>query len=647
MKSSIAEPNAGPANEDPPVLQPPIVVETSVGSIRLSEQELTLLSRIQVGEASSAEGQAFYQAVVACNAAFPLEWELLILRTSVASFPEREDLLQRLAFVEEAVSSVPPGEDTTSRLTFEQTWNRISRADLITPRDSTEHARVRKLAIDDACTVLSSPVFTLQPMARKVTIIIALHDTLMSVPSPDLPTVADLGLRQFSAMLRDPALTESQACAVYDALHSLYFAGASDIRDLRRFDAAVPPFELWLEQRYGRHKPPPMTLPAARPLTIAYLLHTAHANRGNAVSPLIGSLAEMHSAQPGRRILLYAVQYVGSDFIERMRSRGVTVHSFPQGNRYDRIDEIAESLKSEGVDIVVTEQNRALAAALFVRRVAPRQLWIDTGFPFWTLRALDWTLSPSFPTGPVSGPRISPIDFRQTPDTLKSSVNPEAVAEVRSRFPSDAFVLGVFVRLIKLNRNYFEFLGRLLGADPRFHLIIAGPGDAGGVEEFLQRPEIAARTVFIPGNVDLNVFGPAVDLMCDTFPFIGGLACREVSAHGTPVLSMLGTPWDKLLRRDRNPKLLAASENEYIALARRMATDKAFRNDQRRIVLEKAAQYANPKQMIDDVEAAITASIEYDGNDPTPKPAVSRWKMRLRRIGTALGAVLDKPRSHG
>jgi hypothetical protein len=641
MNSNLAEQSEVPSDQDPPVPQPPILVQTSVGPIRLLEQEFTLLSRIQKGVASSDEAQGFYQAVVARDAAFPLEWELFILRTSIAALPDRADLVQRLAFVEETISSTLPGKDATSRLAFERAWNRISHADLITPRDNVEHARVRKLAIDDACTVLSSPVFALQPMVRKVAMIIALHDTLMSLPSPDLPTVADLGLRQLGDMLRDPALTEPQACAVYDALHSLYFAGASDIRDLRRFDAAVPPFELWLEQRHGRHTPPPMTLPAARPLTIAYLLHTAHAHRGNAVSPLIGSLAEMHSARPDRRILLYAVQHAGPDFIERMKGRGIAVRSFPQANRYDRIDEIAASLKSDGVDIVFTEQNRALAAALFVRRVAPRQLWIDTGFPFWTLRALDWTLSPSFPTGPVFGPRISPIDFRQTADTLKSSVNPEAVAAVRSRFPSDAFVLGVFVRLIKLDRNYFEFLGRLLAANPRFHLIIAGPGDSRGVDEFIQRPEIAAKTVFVPGNVDLNIYGPAVDLMCDTFPFIGGLACREVSAHGTPVLSMLGTPWDKLLRSDRNPKLLAASENEYIALAQRMAFDKAFRNDQRRIALEKAAQYANPKQMIDDVEAAIAASMEpRDSN-----LAASGWKMRARKIRAALGTVLDKMRS--
>src|SRR3954452_961784 len=310
MNSTAAQPSVEPPAKDATVREVPIIIETSVGPIRLSEQEVTVLSRIQTGAAGSSEGQTFYQAVAARHAAFPLEWELFILRASVAELPDRADLVQRLAFVEETISSAVPGEDTTSRLAFERAWTRVSNVDLITPRGNIEHAGVRKLAIDDACTVLSSPVFSLQPMVRKVAMIVALHNTLMSLPSPDLQPVADLGLRQFGDMLRDRAITEPQACSVYDALHSLYFAGASDIRDLRRFDAAVPAFELWLEQRHGRHRPPPMTLPATRPLTIAYLLHTAHTHRGNAVSPLIGSLAEMHSVRRNRRILLYAVQHV-------------------------------------------------------------------------------------------------------------------------------------------------------------------------------------------------------------------------------------------------------------------------------------------------------------------------------------------------
>jgi predicted O-linked N-acetylglucosamine transferase (SPINDLY family) len=112
--------------------------------------------------------------------------------------------------------------------------------------------------------------------------------------------------------------------------------------------------------------------------------------------------------------------------------------------------------------------------------------------------------------------------------------------------------------------------------------------------------------------VDLNVYGPAIDLMCDTFPFIGGNACREVSAHGTPVIAKLGTSWDALLRKDRNPDLLARNEDEYIALAVRMADDGVFRARQRDVALEKATEYTDPQQMIEDVEAAIAACLADD-----------------------------------
>jgi hypothetical protein len=61
-------------------------------------------------------------------------------------------------------------------------------------------------------------------------------------------------------------------------------------------------------------------------------------------------------------------------------------------------------------------------------------------------------------------------------------------------------------------------------------------------------------------NVDLNVYGKVINVMCDTFPFIGGYACREIAAQGTPVISMLGTRWDDLLREERSPELLANDE---------------------------------------------------------------------------------------
>lgn len=589
-------------------------VKTSAGTIGLLPTEREILERLVAGTASLEDGQQFYAGIVARGSAFPIEWELYVLRATVAALPARNDLVARLGVVEECVGTERPDYDLTIRLGFERAWARFSALNLL-HGESERRRQLVNQAIDDACTLLASPIFDRQTAARRVEIITAVHNTLMSLPSADMPVVADLGLRRLKTLLTDPELTEPMLCAAFDALHSLYFAGVSDVRDLRRFDAIVPAVEAWLEERVGRNAAPTISWTDGRKLTVAYLLHTAHLSRGNAVSPLILSLAEMHAAHPNRRILLYFVQHVDQTLVDELSAKGLTVRGFPQDQRYDRLDEIAESLRADKVDVVITEQNRAVAAALFVRRVAPRQIWLDTGFPFWSLRALDWTLSPVMTPDAMTPVRMSPISWRQSAASLKSIVDPQKVAEVRAGFPADAFVLGVFARLIKLDRAYLEFLARLIKADPRFHLIIAGPGDARLVDDFAAREDIAGRVTYVAGSVDLNVYGPAIDAMCDTFPFIGGNACREVAVHGTPVIAKLGTPWDAILRNDRNPELLVETDAAYIAVARRLASDAVFRDRQRQVALMKAEEYVRPGRVVSDVEAAIAAAINWDDDD--------------------------------
>jgi hypothetical protein len=583
-----------------------VTVKTSDSRVDLTTDEEGTLTRLRDGSASVDEGQRFYSSVAGRTGSFPMEWEALVLRTTISALPDRTDLIHRLAVVEQRLAAKGAVPSLTPRLAFEGAVDRFSVTDL-TAGDSDMQRRNLELALDDAASILASSEFNRQPLSRRVELMLALHNTLLSRPSDRLPTIADLGLWRFRSMLNDPALSEAQACIVFDALHSLYFSGSSDVRDLRRFDSVVPTFEAWLEARHGRHSRPQFRTDTQQRLTIAYLLHTAHEQRGNAVTPLICSLARAHAAQSNRKVLLYAVQHVDEALLDKLSGSGLTVRAFSQDYRYDRIDEIASSIRTDGVDIVFTEQNRSIASALFVRRVAPRQIWLDTGFPFWTLKSLDWALSPTNVADALCP--VSPIIYRQAADTLRSAVDTGLVSRMRGSFPKEAFVLGIFVRLIKLDEHYFDVLERLLAAHPRFHLVIAGPGDPRAVEAFTARDGVVGRVTFTSGMVDLNVYGPAIDLMCDTFPFIGGNACREVSAHGTPVLAKLGTNWDHLLRADRNPDLLAQTEDEFVALAVRMADDEGFRLHQREVALTKAAEYADPAMMIDDVEAAMTAAI--------------------------------------
>ncbi len=579
-------------------------VRTSIGIIGLTACELGILGKLLSGNAPASEALQFYQSVSSRGIGFPAEWERIVLRSTVAQYPDRRDLVERLAIVEASLHDRDRVIDTAADvLQWENAWQRFTRTPLIGHSSPESAAAARETCFSDACTLLSSPHFAALPIAKRHATIIALHNTLMSAPSPDLVPVADLGLRQFRRMLADPSLTNAQAMGVYDALHSLYFSGVTDVLDLRRFDAIAQAFESWLLKR---HVPLPKTLPATGgTLRIAYLLHTGHDHRGNAVTPLIVSLAAAHTARPDREVFLYLVQYVDPDFAERISNRPFVVRSFPQNDRYDRLDEVAAAMREDHIDVVITEQNRAIATALFAQRVAPLQIWADTGFPFWSLRSLDWTLAPAASDPPDTTARKSRLTWRQEAATLKQRADPSKVSAARNQFPADAFILGVFVRLIKLNPEFLRLLGELLAAEPTFRLIIAGTGDATAVQAFAADPLHVDRVLFLHENVDLNVYAQVIDVMCDTFPFIGGNACRQVMAHGTPVVSMLGTAWDTFLHEDRSPDLLAKDHRDYVDTIRRLHQNHDFLVAQREISNQLYAKQTDPKKMIEDVESAI------------------------------------------
>jgi hypothetical protein len=584
-----------------------IRIITSCGMLVLTSEEYSLLEKVLVGSATIDEGQRFYKLIINRGLPFPLEWEKLILRTSLLELPGRTDLSERLAIVEANLDiAVDLGTDD-SRRRWERRLAHFSALSLING-DVKSQSVAREQAFADACTLLSSPVFNqLSPPHRKATLL-TIHNTLLSSPGPDLIPVAELGLRQLKRMLEEATLAPCDAMAAYDAVHSLFFSGASDIEDLRRFDSVVPDFEDYLTKRVSLKEPRTLSDQVAK-RNIAYLLHTAHFHRGNAVSRLIISLAEMHAQEANRSIFLYLVQHVSSDFLSNHTLSGVTVRSFPQDNRYDRIDEIADALAADRIDVVVTEQNRAIAAALFARRVAPLQLWADTGFPYWNLKSLDWMLSPAWSGKPDTTRRISALTWRQRPETLRDKAPLDEVSAARRRFPENAFVLGVFVRLVKLTPAFFALMNRALAQNSSYHLFIAGTGDAAAVCAFINESTHHERIQFNHGNVDLNTYSQVVDVMCDTFPFVGGSACREVGAHGTPVISMLGTPWDGLLHRERNPQLLANNEVEYLDLLERLRTDMGFRKRQIEAAFTAAHEQTEPSQMIHDVEAAIELAL--------------------------------------
>jgi hypothetical protein len=576
-------------------------VPTSVGEIPLRRSEVVTLARLKNGELAPDEALAFYAQISQRTSKFPMEWERHVLKVNLLSTPDRPDLLRRLATVELALAD---GSDLDLALRYEQRWLELQNVDLLSCPVRDGGFTHRRRAIELAVSVLLSPCFFQRDCVEMTAMIQQIHDTFMSSPGDDLTVIAEAGLQVLSQLFSRSELELPQACSWYDCIHSLFFASVQDVRELCRFDRiAVPLFEDWLS---SRSEPRPLRVWASSGrVSIAYLLHVAHSERGNAVSPLITSLVEAHSRLGPSRVFLYTVQHVTADFLDAMKSRDVVVRNFSMENHYDRLDVLEHSLAQDCIDVIISEQNRAIASYLFARRNATCQMWLDTGFPFWRLQSLDWTLSPVLREQLQQQQRISRIRWGQSRDTLIHSSDRSEIRRLRLAFPPSCFLLGVIARLVKLDRHFLSVLERLLRTDPSLHLLIAGPGDASHVETFIATSGLADRMTLIKGMVDLNVYACVIDVLCDTFPFIGGNACREVAVHGTPVVSRLGTPWDSVLLADRSPDLLATTDDGYIDLVRRLASDSAFRQEQRAFVLAKSAQYEDVAASVEDVELAI------------------------------------------
>ena len=104
-------------------------------------------------------------------------------------------------------------------------------------------------------------------------------------------------------------------------------------------------------------------------------------------------------------------------------------------------------------------------------------------------------------------------------------------------------------------------------------------------------------------------YGRLIDVFLDTFPFIGGLACRDVACHGKPVVSLLAGEWDILLKEERIPSLLVSSIDEYFNVATRLVLDDQFYKASATETLMLSAHKNDGVEMISDVEFGISCAL--------------------------------------
>lgn len=282
-------------------------------------------------------------------------------------------------------------------------------------------------------------------------------------------------------------------------------------------------------------------------------------------------------------------------------------------------DELERVIRADGIDILVDcdghmSRNRM---PLFARRVAPVQVSIPL-YPNTTgLSAMDYQFA---------DPRFAPpsADTRHTEKLIRlpgsvlcyrpadSAVVPPARPPVETE---GVFTFGSFNNITKLNASTFALWSRVLAAVPDARLMLKWRGLTGGgvgrrmLEAFARHGIGEERLVLRGPTPDPYEDYVRIDCALDPAFANGGTTMCDALWMGVPVLNLPGeamiSRWGaSLIGAVGLTEMIADDEDEYVALAVRLATDPAFLARQREGLRERMAR----SPLMD--EAGYAAAVE-------------------------------------
>jgi protein O-GlcNAc transferase len=163
--------------------------------------------------------------------------------------------------------------------------------------------------------------------------------------------------------------------------------------------------------------------------------------------------------------------------------------------------------------------------------------------------------------------------------------------------PEDANIYLCPQTLFKFHPDFDQLLGNILRADPRGLLVLVESKNPHWVTLLRERfarhvPDVASRILFVPpqsGKDFVNLIAVS-DVMLDTIHFNGMNTSLEAFAVGTPVVTL-----PKEFQRGRHTlgmyvrmgihECVASSEDEYVQIATRLATEPDFNRRIRQAIL--------------------------------------------------------------
>lgn len=469
------------------------------------------------------------------------------------------------------------------------------------------------LDLRDSVLILTCPKFSTRAPAWQANAIISIFGRMIAGFHAQSGAIAALAAPHFQRLLRDPQISLPHACRLHEAMWGMWWCAAGSLDDMRPIQQNVClPFHHFLE-RTGANAKSAVSEREDGPVRIAYLSHYSHGGKGNAVAPLVASLARAHAKIPDREVFVYAVQWVDDVWLaDQFANSPVHARNFRQGNDYDRLDELFERLRADNVDVVVTDITSSIAGVLFARRVACVQARLDLGLPYWCPPDLDLVLlsGKRWRDGyPYAQGRAAEISTTQDLDFIFRTPSESEIHSARAGLPGGAQVIGVFTRLIKITPAYLGVIREVLLRHARAHFLVGGTGDPRALREFMAAPELAGRVTFLHRNVDLAVYAHALDLFVDTFPMIGGLACREIIAQGIPVLSLRSNEWGLKQEQDRDPVSVADDERGLLALIDRALTEPDFHRERAAAAVARIGSISDVDTSAAEIDAAMISAL--------------------------------------
>jgi predicted O-linked N-acetylglucosamine transferase (SPINDLY family) len=319
------------------------------------------------------------------------------------------------------------------------------------------------------------------------------------------------------------------------------------------------------------------------PLCVGYL--SAYFHRANYMKPVWGLVN--HHDRAALRVCLF------SDSPPQAGMPGYRPHPsdrvFPSGGLSN--EELAASIEQSGIEVLVDLNAYSVPErlALFVHRICPVttawfNMYATSGLP-----AFDYLVGDAEVVRPEEEPFYRERILRLPVSYLTFQVDyavPEVVDPPCLRAGQVTF--GSLVSQYKITPGVLDAWAAILRAAPNSRLLLANAALQSIHNRQYLCDAFAQRGV---GHQRLELRGPAehlaflgnyhdIDVALDCFPYNGGTTTMEAIWQGVPVLALEGDRWaartsQSLLRCCDLGRFLAADRESYVALAARLASDRA------------------------------------------------------------------------